>query len=1363
MVYRITKKLIVLVLLSSIMIGSCHSDPFPVGEEFTEGFQVPFVTTHNFNFKTGSAPISGVQGNFKIVSGSDVQNLISSAPGTLRQNAAKGVIGGVVLNRFGLPVQNVAIGETDASFVPLRNAAGNAVMGLTNAAGELIPQLFYNSINGAPEFINVKGTGAAGGFTVFNVPPGEVFMQAVQGGRGSGRLTVYPGAVSITSLEVIPVAISSVDASGVVRESDEATPVASADIFFPGLEGKLSTDASGAFAGTGFPSDSNLLFKIVAPGHQDSFQEVSTDLSLLQGDTVSLDVRNNLTAFSLKDIQAYAQDAGVTLLPNRGIITGKVLEALSRKDEVVIRPTNATGAPVGKVVYFNFQTDRPDPSLSKTTQKGKYIIFNLPPGETYLTLDSSVPSQTGIDAKSGGTTFVRTVANAVYLKEIILQQVLRENNAQAMTVEMKGLVTEEDGITAVGNAEITLLGVRGSFTALSDGSYTIPKNADPNAVTPFMANGNYLVRVEKPSHITTYQNLGAGSRDRVKDLSLVNPASVSPLPGRAQIMGRIINVRAGAEAKNIVIEATQMMTNDNQIVTTETPVGKISYHNGTAFDPTLGLSSNNGRFLISDLPPGLIMIKVTSSDDSGNRVVRTFTDSLTIANIFVNHVPVSVPVSGQVLDHQDLALGSATLSILGRKGSFSSEQFNSGVLMGTNSQFVIKAEKPDAPNTFNFHLKTGLADIIGQKLHMISRTDLAKLAVQAGVRLDPEKGVLLGEVVEGDLTVSQTLSIGASPQAIASGFFNEDNFVDLAVADASDRVSIFLGLGDGSFNPTPVDIQSVGQNPQALAVGDFDQDGRLDLAVANHTDNDLTLLFGRPGGFFVPRSGRIALNASPPPSNPSTGPRFILAEDMNQDGQIDLTISDETSGQITRLFGDGSGNFLAGENQLICTSPCPVGLAPFAIASGDFDADQQLDLAVVNEGSANASILLTREPGTVIPVGPNPTAVGTRDFDGDGILDIVVVSAGSNTVRVLRGDGRGGFQVIDCIAETIEIEDCPLAAGSNPRAMALIDFDRDGRLDLALVNAGTNNVRFLLGDGQGRFQLSSKTVSVGTTPIGVTVGDFNNDNQVDLAVINRDSGDVSILLSATHPVPGVVVGTRGENGDPIGEVFYFNDSLNGFDSGGQRLDRTASQGRFMVFNLPVGFTMLRAFPEQSTSPVLGNTRVTLFEPGSVSFDQIKISRELPTTVRVDGITCRPLGDICTRVGGVGVSFPGYQFDVLCTPGPDCVSDREGGNFRVTLPAHNDFVVRTSAPTAFLPGDSDGDGIPDARDNCANVPNPDQADNNPVNGIGDACDLILFDDDGDGIPNDEDNCPLTPNVDQRDEDQDGIGDVCDQRP
>ncbi|NJO15805.1 MAG: hypothetical protein HC877_08665 [Thioploca sp.] len=74
------------------------------------------------------------------------------------------------------------------------------------------------------------------------------------------------------------------------------------------------------------------------------------------------------------------------------------------------------------------------------------------------------------------------------------------------------------------------------------------------------------------------------------------------------------------------------------------------------------------------------------------------------------------------------------------------------------------------------------------------------------------------------------------------------------------------------------------------------------------------------------------------------------------------------------------------------------------------------------------------------------------------------------------------------------------------------------------------------------------------------------------------------------------------------------------------------------------------------------------------------------------------------------------------------------------------------------GDDDGDGVADGPDNCPLVANPNQTDTDG-DGMGDACDDIT-DTDGDGVPDTTDNCPLMPNADQADVDGDNIGDVCD---
>ena len=92
------------------------------------------------------------------------------------------------------------------------------------------------------------------------------------------------------------------------------------------------------------------------------------------------------------------------------------------------------------------------------------------------------------------------------------------------------------------------------------------------------------------------------------------------------------------------------------------------------------------------------------------------------------------------------------------------------------------------------------------------------------------------------------------------------------------------------------------------------------------------------------------------------------------------------------------------------------------------------------------------------------------------------------------------------------------------------------------------------------------------------------------------------------------------------------------------------------------------------------------------------------------------------------------------------------------PAASD-PVQTEATTEQDPTDIDGDGVPDAVDNCPLVANADQINTDKANDGGDACDS---DDDNDGEDDLDDNCQLVANADQANADNDLTdgGDACD---
>jgi hypothetical protein len=78
-----------------------------------------------------------------------------------------------------------------------------------------------------------------------------------------------------------------------------------------------------------------------------------------------------------------------------------------------------------------------------------------------------------------------------------------------------------------------------------------------------------------------------------------------------------------------------------------------------------------------------------------------------------------------------------------------------------------------------------------------------------------------------------------------------------------------------------------------------------------------------------------------------------------------------------------------------------------------------------------------------------------------------------------------------------------------PLAVAVGDFNRDGRLDFAVANSGTNNVSILLGRGNSTFQ-PAVAYPVNQSPKSLAVGDFNGDGKLD--VVTANAGSVGVLL-----------------------------------------------------------------------------------------------------------------------------------------------------------------------------------------------------------------------------------------------------------
>ena len=126
-------------------------------------------------------------------------------------------------------------------------------------------------------------------------------------------------------------------------------------------------------------------------------------------------------------------------------------------------------------------------------------------------------------------------------------------------------------------------------------------------------------------------------------------------------------------------------------------------------------------------------------------------------------------------------------------------------------------------------------------------------------------------------------------------------------------------------------------------------------------------------------------------------------------------------------------------------------------------------------------------------------AIAVGDFNGDGKPDVAETNPVAGSVSIFLGHGHRSFAP----AQTYQV-------GSKPNGIVVADFDGDGKADLAVVDSSSNDVAILLGRGDGTFA-PPQFVKVGNSPVALAVAEFDGDAIPDLAVANQADGSVSIL------------------------------------------------------------------------------------------------------------------------------------------------------------------------------------------------------------------------------------------------------------
>ncbi|MFT3786635.1 MAG: FG-GAP-like repeat-containing protein [Tepidisphaeraceae bacterium] len=180
---------------------------------------------------------------------------------------------------------------------------------------------------------------------------------------------------------------------------------------------------------------------------------------------------------------------------------------------------------------------------------------------------------------------------------------------------------------------------------------------------------------------------------------------------------------------------------------------------------------------------------------------------------------------------------------------------------------------------------------------------------------------------------------------------------------------------------------------------------------------------------------------------------------------------------------------------------------PESVAVADFDRDGHLDIVttcyagrylVISKGFGDGTMV----PVSTVPFGFEVRFITTADLNADGAPDLIGADATTGKVHVALNQGDGTFAAA-----------IGLSSGDGAKFVSTADMDEDGKLDLVVANSTANTVTLFAGNGDGTFKTPT-SYSVGTSknPCAIALGDFNGDGKRDVATANEMGWDVSLLF-----------------------------------------------------------------------------------------------------------------------------------------------------------------------------------------------------------------------------------------------------------
>ncbi len=442
-------------------------------------------------------------------------------------------------------------------------------------------------------------------------------------------------------------------------------------------------------------------------------------------------------------------------------------------------------------------------------------------------------------------------------------------------------------------------------------------------------------------------------------------------------------------------------------------------------------------------------------------------------------------LSGWTMLTNSLAEGSQTSFSWNTAGRIAGNYYICGVIddgkntpqYALSSSFLQIANGPVLGTAFQFATGDGPEGVAVGDVNGDAKPDII-----TGDYTGKSVSILLGNG-DGTFAAKQTFStVTTNLQAVMISLadVNEDGSTDIVFGGwGPNYVGVFVNATAANSmtmafaNSNQPVLYAGDSGPKMVAITDLNGDGHLDFAVAVHNGNWPNIFLNQSGaiGTFGTKGGTGFL-INPGTQNPPAGTghsHMIGVADVNSDGKPDLMMPWGYQGWVSTMLNKstvgGSADFQPTNLTDTTGSGCVGGET---IDYADFNEDGKVDAVIACPAATPKMVILYNQTATGatsatwavdpgIVTDANLRAVGARDLNGDGHKDLVAVASGTsnvaNAVSVYLGHGDGTFAVAQSFA---------IGSVTNPKKMALMDVNGDGRPDVVVTNAATDMVTVLL-------------------------------------------------------------------------------------------------------------------------------------------------------------------------------------------------------------------------------------------------------------------------------------------------------------